>query len=142
MNQDPVTIVQGMYDAFERGDIAAVLNFMHSDVEWVESEAQSMPTRGIHSGHEQIVEHIFDSVPRDWLEFAIIPEDFFVDGNTVIVRGRVRAIAKATGRSMDAPYVHIFEISDGKLRRYTDHQDTAIWAETLGYMNLAARSDT
>ena len=131
MDQDPVTIVRGMYEAFERGAIPAVLNSMHPDVEWVESEAQAMPTRGTHIGHKQVLENIFNSVPRDWANFAIVPQDFFVDGNTVIVRGRVRAVAKVSGRSMDAPYVHIFTIVDGKLKRFTDHQDTAIWAETL-----------
>jgi uncharacterized protein len=132
MSQDPLAIVRGMYEAFDRGDVAAVLGAMHPDVEWVESEALAMPTRGTHVGHRQIVEHVFDTVPRDWEEFTIIPQDFFADGNTVIVRGRVVGIAKATGRSMDAPYVHIFTLADGKLVRYTDHQDTAIWAEALG----------
>ena len=132
MSKDPVAVVRGMYEAFERGDVQAVLNSMHPDVEWVESEALAMPTRGTHVGHQQILENVFDTVPRDWRQFTIVPQNFFVDGNTVIVRGRVIAVAKATGRSMDAPYVHIFTLADGKLKRYTDHQDTAIWAEALG----------
>ncbi len=60
-----------------------------------------------------------------------MPEDFFSDGDTVIVRGRVRAAAKGSGRSMDAPFVHIFTVKDGKLLRLTNHHDTAVWAETL-----------
>jgi hypothetical protein len=35
------------------------------------------------------------------------------------------------GRSMNAPYVHVFTLVEGKLKIFTDHQDTAIRAETL-----------
>ena len=132
MTEDPVAIVRSAYEAFGRGDIPAVLAVMDPDVEWVESEAEAIPTRGTHIGPQAIAENVFGTVPRDWQEFAIVPEDFFADGNTVIVRGRVRAVAKDSGRSMDAPYVHVFTIADGKLLRMTNHHDTAVWVETLG----------
>jgi ketosteroid isomerase-like protein len=132
MTEDPVAIVRSAYEAFGRGDIPAVLAVMDPDVEWVESEAEAIPTRGTHIGPQAIAENVFGTVPRDWQEFAIVPEDFFAAGNTVIVRGRVRAVAKDSGRSMDVPYVHVFTIADGKLRRMTNHHDTAVWVETLG----------
>ena len=128
---DPVSVVRGMYEAFERGDIPALLAAMHPDVEWVESAAASFPHRGTHVGHAAVTEHVFGNVAEYWREFAIVPQDFFRDGDTVIVRGVVRAVARATGRSMSAPYVHVFTLAGGKLRRYTDHQDTAVWAEAL-----------
>ena len=84
------------------------------------------------SGHSRSHRKVFGTIPRDWEEFAIIPEDFFADGDTVIVRGRVRAVAKASGRSMDAPFVHVFTVADGKLLRMTNHHDTTVWEETLG----------
>ena len=105
---------------------------MHPNVEWVESEAKAIPTRGTHIGPQQVAQKVFGTIPRDWEEFAIIPEDFFADCDTVIVRGRVRAVAKASGRSMDAPFVHVFTVADGKLLRMTNHHDTAVWEETLG----------
>ena len=61
-----------------------------------------------------------------------MPEDFFNDGDTVIVRGRVRAKAKATGKSLDAPFVHVFTIKDGRIAKLTNHHDTALWREALG----------
>lgn len=131
MTQDPVAVVRGAYEAFDRGDIPAVLGMMDPNVEWVESEALAIPTRGTHVGPQQIVENVFGAVPRDWEEFVLVPEDFFADGDTVIVRGRVRAVAKASGRSMDAPFVHVFTIADGKVVRMTNHHDTAVWVETL-----------
>jgi len=64
-------------------------------------------------------------------EFTIVPGDFLADGQTVIVRGRVRAVAKGSGRSMNAPFVHVFTIADGKILRLTNHHETAVWVETL-----------
>jgi uncharacterized protein len=105
---------------------------MDPTVEWVESQAKAILTRGTHIGPQQVAENVFGTVPRDWEDFAVIPEDFFADGDTVIVRGRVRAVAKASRRSMDAPFVHVFTVVDGKILRMTNHHDTAVWVETLG----------
>jgi len=105
---------------------------MDAKVQWVESSAEGIPTRGTHVGPAQVAENVFASVPRDWDEFRIVPEDFFNEGDTVVVRGRVKAVAKSTGRSMDAPFVHIFTVTDGKLTKLTNHHDTALWLEALG----------
>jgi uncharacterized protein len=128
---DLVAVVRGMYEGFARGDIPAVLEVMHPDVEWVESAAESFPHQGTHVGRAAIGEHVFSNVDDYWSEFAIVPQEYFRDGDTVIVRGVVRAVAKDTGRAMNAPYVHVFTFANGKLTRYTDHQDTAMWAEAL-----------
>jgi uncharacterized protein len=118
--------------AFGRGDIPAVLAMMDPGVEWVESDALAIPTHGTHIGPQQVAENVFATVPQFWAEFTIVPEDFFADGDTVIVRGRVRAVAKESGRSMDAPFAHVFTIADGTVLRMTNHNDTAVWLETLG----------
>jgi len=132
MTQDPVAVVRSAYEAFGRGDIPAALAMMDPAVEWVESDAEAIPTRGTHIGPQQVAENVFATVPQNWEEFAIVPEDFFADGDTVVVRGRVRAVAKGSGRSMNAPFVHVFTIADGKIQRLTNHHDTAVWVETLG----------
>ena len=41
-------------------------------------------------------------------------------------------MAKTTGKSMDAPFVHVFTVTGGKIQRLTNHHDTAIWVQTLG----------
>ena len=132
MSSDPVAVVRATYEAFGRGDIPAALGMMAPDVEWVESEAQGIPTRGTHIGPQQVAENVFSTVPLDWQEFSLDPEDFFADRDTVIVRGRLRAVAKATGKSMDAPFVHVFTVAGGKIQRLTNHHDTALWVQTLG----------
>ena len=65
---------------------------MDEEVEWVESGAEGIPVRGVHVGPGQVAENVFAVVPRVWEEFQIFPEDFFSDGDTVVLRGRVEAL--------------------------------------------------
>ena len=60
-----------------------------------------------------------------------MPDEYFSDGDTVVARGRVRGIAHGTGRTLDAPFVHVFTLSDGRIVRMTNHHDTALWLEAL-----------
>lgn len=132
MANEPVAVVRSAYEAFGRGDIPAVLNLIEPHAVWVESEAQGIPNRGTHIGPGAVAEKVFAAVPEHWEHFQLVPEDFFHDGDTVIVRGVVQATAKKTGRRMRAPFVHVFTIRDGKIARLTNHHDTALWIEALG----------
>jgi len=129
MTNPNLDTVQSAYAAFGRGDIPAVLATLAPEVE---SQARGLPARGTHIGPWQVAQNVFSAVPQDWAEFALISEDFFADGDTVIVRGRVQAVARATGRSMDAPFGHVFTVADGKIQHLTNHHDTALWVQALG----------
>ena len=79
-----------------------------------------------------MAEKVFATVPQERDRLAVAPADFFHDGQTVIVRGVVDAKARSTGREMKAPFVHVFTVVDGKIKRMTNHHETAVWLETLG----------
>jgi ketosteroid isomerase-like protein len=32
---------------------------------------------------------------------------------------------------MDAPFVHVFTVANGKITKLTNHHDTALWLQTL-----------
>jgi ketosteroid isomerase-like protein len=132
MADDPVDVIKTAYAAFAAGDLPTVVGLLDSEVEWIETEAEHLPVRGTKVGPDAVLREVFAKVPEHWTEFHITPYDYFSDGDTVIARGHVKATAKATGTSMDAPYVHIFSLRNGKVVRLTNHHDTAIWRQTLG----------
>ena len=132
MADDPVDVIKTAYAAFAAGDIPTVLGLLDSEVEWIETEAEHLPVRGTKVGPDQVLKEVFAVVPDYWEEFQITPYDYFSDGDTVIARGHVKATAKATGTSMDAPFVHIFSLRNGQVVRLTNHHDTAVWRQTLG----------
>ena len=131
MAGDAVAVVRGAYESFAQGDVGSVLSVLDPNVEWVESDAAGIPGRGTHVGPNAVAENVFGPVPLLWESFRLEPEDYFNDGDTVIVRGVVRGVTRASGRTLEAPFVHVFTVVDGRVTRMTNHHDTALWVEAL-----------
>ena len=50
-------IIQGMYDSFASGDVAAVVAGLSDNVSW--TEADGFPLAGTYIGPEAVVENVF-----------------------------------------------------------------------------------
>ena len=122
--------VAGMYEAFGRGDVAYVLAQMTSDVEWIETEAGTIPTHGTFASPEEVLQNVFAKVPEHFEQFELHPELWIEAGDDVVVTGRVVARTR-TGRKLDAPYAHVFSFRDGKVSRNDNFHDTALWVAAL-----------
>jgi ketosteroid isomerase-like protein len=123
-------IVRSAYDGFASGNIPAVLALIAPDCEWIETEAQGIPTSGVHRGPAGVAEGVFSKVPASFSEFALHPERFIERGDLVPVTGRVKGKSKV-GRLLDAPFAHVFSIRDGLIVRLENYHDTALWLEAL-----------
>ena len=58
--EDNVRMVETLFDAFSRGDIASVLASLADDVDWeapVTEQARSLPWAGRRRGREQVVDY-------------------------------------------------------------------------------------
>ena len=104
MAEQNVEVVKGMYDAFGRGDVPAVLGGMAEDIEW--NEAAGMPQGGTYRGPGAVAENVS----------ARSSETFRTLGRTRRVhrvgplRGaivRYTGTGKATGKKLDLPAVHV-----------------------------------
>jgi len=129
MSQQNVEFVKGIYGAFSRGDVPAVLGAFSDDIEWF--EAEGMPYGGLHHGGEAVAQKVFGPISEDVDGFAIIPEEFIGSGATVAAVVRYTGTGKATGKDLDVPVVHVWDISDGKLARFRQFIDTVKFAEVV-----------
>src|SRR5688500_20005568 len=87
VSQSNVELVQGIYDAFGRGDVDAVFAAMKPDIEWDESEG--MPYGGVYRGREAIVENVFGPILADVEDFTADPDEILpLDDARVMARGR------------------------------------------------------
>ena len=59
MSEQNVEWVKGVYDAFSRGDIPAVLGAFADDVEWF--EAEGMPYGGLYRSGEAVLQNVLPS---------------------------------------------------------------------------------
>ena len=122
--------IAAMYEAFGRGDVPFVLERIAPNVEWIETEAQNIPTHGRFSSSQEVLQSVFAKIPEHFQTFELRPELWIEAGDDVVVTGRV--MAKTTnGRELNAPYAHVFSFTDGKVSRNDNFHDTAVWATAL-----------
>jgi uncharacterized protein len=101
MSEENVQIVRDAYDAFNGGDIPAVLATLDADVEWIEPGGGNAPS-GTFRGPESVGQDVFAAVPENFDEFSAEAEDFRDEGDRVVVTGRFKGRAKSGADSTRA----------------------------------------
>jgi ketosteroid isomerase-like protein len=129
MSEQSIESVKETYGAFARGDVPAVLGAFADDIEWY--EAEGMPYGGLHRGGEAVAQNVFGPLAQDVEGFAVTPEELIGSGETVAAVVRYTGTGKATGKTLDLPAVHIWDLRDGKLARFRQFIDTAKFAEVV-----------
>ena len=129
MSEQNVELVKGVYEAFDRGDVPAVLGAFADDIEWF--EAEGMPYGGLHRGPGPVAEKVFGPITADVDGFALVREEFIASGGSVAAVVRYTGTGKATGKALDVPAVHVWDIGDGKLTRFRQFIDTVKYAEVV-----------
>ncbi len=123
-------VVRQAYEAFGRGDIPGVLDLLTDDVVWTLQGPSPIPFAGTHRGREGIAE--FFSLVAEALEFEQFePREFVAQGDTVVVLGYERSLAKATGRPLEQEWAHVYTLRDGKIATGRFFEDTA--AEVVAF---------
>jgi ketosteroid isomerase-like protein len=129
MSEQNIEFLKGIYGAFARGDVPAVLGAFADDIEWY--EAEGMPYGGLYRGGEAVAQNVFGPISQDVDGFAVTPEDFVGSGDTVAAVVRYTGTGKATGKALDVPVVHIWDIRDGKAARFRQFIDTVKFGEVV-----------
>ena len=132
MSEDNVELIRGVYAAFASGDVPAVLGAMAPDIEWNEAENFAYSDGNPYRGADAILNGVFARLGGEWDGFAVVPEAYIGDGETVAVTGRYRGTYKASGKSVDAQMVHVWRISNGKIAGFQQHTDTLQFARAMG----------
>jgi uncharacterized protein len=128
-----VDVVRGMYEAFGRGDIEAVLASFDSQIEWREAESNPYEPEGKPwIGPDAIVENLFVKLGQEWDSFTVSPREFYDAGEAVITEGRYGGTYKATGKSIDAQFCHVLKLRDGKVTSFQQYLDTARMQDVMG----------
>jgi ketosteroid isomerase-like protein len=130
MNRQSTNVVRGIYEAFGRGDIPAVLEVLDSRVAWIEPESRHLPFAGVHHGVTAVVDEVFATVPALWDEFQLVPDEFLGTDGAVAVTGEFRVRAKG-GTAFTTPFAHIWKLRNQKVVSFSNYMDTAVFVEAL-----------
>ncbi len=117
-------VINGAYEAFGRGDVAAVFAAFAPDLEWTTPE--SMKAHGIggtRKGHAEIGA-FFGQLQAVFAELRLEPQEFVESGDRLVVLGthHMRAPGGTTGTIR---FVHSWTVVDGKAIRFEEFYDTA-----------------
>lgn len=119
-----VTTVQGIYGAFGRGDVPAILGAMAPDIVWRSIYPAEVPFGGTFEGHDGVVRFL-QTVGSTVDVLGFSPTKFVAGEGRVVVTGREKATVKATGREYENTWVHVFELDRGRVRRIETYNDAA-----------------
>ena len=126
---DNTEVVKGLYSAFAKGDVPAVLAALASMVHW--TEAEGGPYGGISIGPEAVLENVFMRLAADWDDFSAAPEEYVASGTTVVALGEYRGTCTATGKSIQTPFAHVWKLADGKVASFHQYTDTAAHMQAM-----------
>ena len=122
MSENTDTLKKG-YDAFNSGDAETLAGVFHEDVRWEGSNNERVPGAGTFDGRDDALAALgravdpFESIkssPDEWLEQV----------DTVVVLGHTEAKTKG-GNDLKVPFVHVWRMSDGRVKRGQLLTDTA-----------------
>lgn len=130
MSQQDVQTIREGYEAFNRNDISDVLGRFDPQIEFNEPGGGRAP-KGTFTGPQTVAEKVFSTVPDNFEDFRADAEQFIDAGEHVVVVGRFRGRAKS-GVTLDAPFVHVWTMRNGKAARFYNHVEASAWAKAWG----------
>ena len=122
MSENTDTLKKG-YDAFNSGDIEALAGVFHEDVRWEGSNNERVPGAGTFDGRNDALAALGQAVDP-FESISSQPDEWIEDADTVVVLGHTEATTKG-GNDLKVPFVHVWRMSDGKVKRGQLLTDTA-----------------
>jgi ketosteroid isomerase-like protein len=117
-------VISGVYAAFPKGDIPAVLGAMAPDIVWNEAENFIYADGNPYVGPEAILQGVFMRLGTEWNGFSVTEEELIDGGDTIVTRGRYGGAFKATGKSINAQFAHVWKFKNGKIASFQQYVDT------------------
>ena len=132
-SRSPRHVIEELYAAFGRGDMAGLLALIDPDVDWslqvdaLGAELVPMLRNGI--GHEAVKRYFSGVADMEFHVFA--PQAFHVAGDVVLVELVLDFSHRKTGKRARLEEIHRFVVRDGRIVHYRPFVDTATLIDTF-----------
>jgi len=129
MSSANVRLVQSLYDAFKRGEIATIISALTPDVDWqVHGNPKHYPTIGRWTGRDGAQEFFrLVAETEDMVEFS--PREFCAVEDKVFVLGHYAWKVRKTGKPLVAEWCHVLTVNNGNVSQFREFTDTASFAD-------------
>lgn len=122
LSMSPLETIRELYRAMRAGDDAAFIALCTDDLIWQQSAG--FPGGSTWHGAASVIENVFRANARRWTGFAFTENEFIATGDRVVVLGHYSGTAPATGKIMRTAVAHVYDLHDGKIRRFRMFADT------------------
>jgi uncharacterized protein len=125
--KDNVARIGKIYEAFGRGDVAAIVEQLSDDVRWVTHLEPVVPWAGDFSGKTNVPK-FFQAIGNAVEVTAFAPREFVAQGDTVVSLGDFGCKVRATGKAVLTPWVFIWKFREGRVSSYEQFHDPSMAA--------------
>ncbi len=124
---EPVRVVQDMYSAFQKGDIASVLALMAPDIDLRHNQTPDLPYSGNYQGREGAAD-FFNRLGGAVEVSSFTPERYVCEGDQVVAMGVWSGKARPTGKPFTARWAMYWVVRDGLAVAYDNYEDSGVTA--------------
>jgi uncharacterized protein len=129
MPESEIRALQRVYEAFSRWDVDELARDVAHDFEL--NMPRTLPWGGTFHGADGV--EAFATLFRDHVDGQWADPDEYMDaGDAIVVLGRLRGRAIATGAEFEVHFAHAWTLSDGVPARCRSYFDTAPILSALG----------
>lgn len=123
-------LVQKLYTAFEHRDVATVASLLGSHA--IISQSALLPWGGIFEGLEGFSR--FFGILLQHIDSKVTVERYIDAGECIVAIGSTRGTVNANGASFEVPVVHVWQVEEGKITKFSPYIDVPL-------MNAALNQD-
>jgi hypothetical protein len=124
-NPENISIINGLYNAFAKGDIPTVLSGMEATIVWNEAESNSLADGNPYVGPDAILNGVFARLGANHVYFKLADIELHdMSNNQVLATLRYDAKNKATGKVYNAQAAHLWTLKNGKVIAFQQYVDT------------------
>src|SRR3954452_16067321 len=132
MSQENVEAFKRGADAFNRGDLDAVLESFDHEVEWhAVFQVMLGGAATVCRGQEEVRAY-FQELSEDFAELRLTMDELRDLGDRLVVVGRFGGRGRASGAEIHSPIVLVADFQAGRIFRMRDYLDTDKGLEAAG----------
>lgn len=132
----PIEIVQHAYAAFGRGDIQALIGLCSPVVRWQFVADRDAPYNREAIGPIQLGQWFAAVASSDDIH-QFEPRQMFAGADHVTVIGHERTTIRATGKTFECAWVHVFSIENGLIAAFWGMIDTQAVGDARAAVGVA-----
>lgn len=129
---DNVTVIKKLYEYFQAKQIDKIMPLFDDSIEWIQMDG--FPGGGHWYGPEEIEEEVFKRFDKEWKSFETVVEEYLDAGHTIVVLGYYAATYQSTGKSIQAPFAHVYTLSNHKIVKFRQYTDTWLIQSAMSWL--------